>query len=105
MALLAAFSPAAGLSTTLFRTLMVIGAVGTVLAAGYLLWMLQKVNFGEPKDEWAGHEFHDVDGYEMAAWVPLLLATVAIGVYPKLVLGSTNGAVKELVSTILENLA
>ena len=84
---------------------MVIGAIGTVLTAGYLLWMLQKVNLGEPKEEWAGHEFHDVDKYEMAAWVPLLIATVAIGVYPNLVLGSTNGAVKNLVTTLLENLA
>jgi NADH-quinone oxidoreductase subunit M len=105
MALLGAFRPAAGLPVGLFQTAMVIGAVGTVLTAGYLLWMLQKVNLGEPKEEWAGHEFHDVDKFEMAAWVPLLLATVAIGVYPRLVLGSTNGAVKELVSTILENLA
>ncbi|MDH5502822.1 MAG: proton-conducting transporter membrane subunit, partial [Acidimicrobiia bacterium] len=105
MALLGAFKPAAGLPVGLFQTAMVIGAIGTVLTAGYLLWMLQKVNLGEPSEEWAGHEFHDVDRYEMAAWVPLLIATVAIGVYPKIVLGSTNGAVKELVDTLLENLA
>jgi len=98
MALLAAFSPAAGLSTTLFRTLMVIGAVGTVLAAGYLLWMLQKVNFGEPKDEWAGHEFHDVDVFEKLAWVPLIVAIIAIGVFPRLVFGATNDAVVDLVA-------
>ena len=98
MALLSAFSPAEGLSVTLFRTLMVIGAVGTVLAAGYLLWMLQKVNFGEPSDEWAGHEFHDVDKWEMAAWAPLIAVTIAIGVFPKLVFGATNDTVVQLVS-------
>ncbi len=98
MALLAAFSPAAGLSTTLFRTLMVIGAVGTVLAAGYLLWMLQKVNFGEPKDEWAGHEFHDVDIFEKMAWVPMIIAVIAIGIYPRLVFGATNDSVIDLVA-------
>jgi NADH-quinone oxidoreductase subunit M len=98
MALLSAFSPAEGLSTTLFRTLMVIGAVGTVLAAGYLLWMLQKVNFGEPKEEWAGQEFHDVDKWEMAAWAPLVVVTIAIGIFPRLVFGATNDSVVELVS-------
>jgi len=98
MALLSSFSPAAGLSTTLFRTLMVIGAVGTVLTAGYMLWMLQKVNFGEPKDEWAGHEFHDVDKWEMAAWAPLVLATIAIGILPGIVFGATNDSVVDLVS-------
>jgi NADH-quinone oxidoreductase subunit M len=98
MALLASFSPAEGLSTTLFRTLMVVGAIGTVLTAGYLLWMLQKVNFGEPKDEWAGHEFHDVDVFEKMAWVPLIIGIIAIGVFPRLVLGATNDAVIDLVA-------
>ena len=37
------------LSEPLFRTYMVVAAIGTVLAAGYLLWMLQKVAFGVPQ--------------------------------------------------------
>jgi NADH-quinone oxidoreductase subunit M len=98
LSLLAAFNPLEGLSITLFRTLMVIGAVGTVLAAGYLLWMLQKVNFGEPSDEWLDHEMHDVDGYELAAWVPLVLATLAIGIFPRIVFGATSDAVTAMVT-------
>ncbi len=99
LSLLAAFNPLAGLSTTLFRTLMVIGAVGTVLAAGYMLWMLQKVNFGEPSDEWADHELHDVDKYELAAWVPLVLVILAIGIFPRIVFGATSDAVTAMVKT------
>ncbi len=99
MALLGAFNPLEGLNVSLFRTAMVIGAIGTVLTAGYLLWMLQKVNFGEPSEEWVGHEFHDVDRFEMAAWVPLMILIVIIGVYPKLVLGSTTDAVVAMVDT------
>jgi NADH-quinone oxidoreductase subunit M len=98
MALLASFNPLEGLSVALFRTLMVIAAVGTVLAAGYLLWMLQKVNFGEPQAEWDGKAFHDVDRFEMAAWVPLIVTIIAIGVFPRLVFGATNDAVVDLVS-------
>ena len=60
-AILAAYSPADGLSVTLFRVLMVIAAVGTVLAAGYLLWLYQRTAFGEPTDEFAGHGHHDHD--------------------------------------------
>ena len=41
-AVLSAFQPGLGLSEELFRVYMVVAAVGTVLAAGYLLWMLQK---------------------------------------------------------------
>src|SRR6185503_10531880 len=47
-AVLSAYNPAPGLSDELFRTFMVIAAIGTVLAAGYLLWMYQRVAFGEP---------------------------------------------------------
>ena len=98
MSLLAAFNPLEALNENLFRTLMVIGAVGTVLAAGYLLWMLQRVNFGEPSEEWSGHEFHDVDQWEMAAWAPLVVAILAIGVFPRIVFGATNDAVVEMVA-------
>jgi NADH-quinone oxidoreductase subunit M len=98
MALLGAFNPLEGLSTGLFRTAMVVGAVGTVLTAGYMLWMLQKVNLGEPGEEWVGHEFHDVDRFEMIAWVPLIVLIVVIGVYPKVVFGATNDAVVGLVT-------
>ncbi len=98
MALFGAYSPLAGLNTTLFRTAMVLGAIGTVLTAGYMLWMLQKVNLGEPSEEWGDQHFHDVDPYEMTAWVPLVVAIVVIGVFPRLVLGATNDAVVSLVT-------
>jgi NADH-quinone oxidoreductase subunit M len=99
MALLGSFSPLDGLSLGVFRTAMVIGAIGTVLTAGYLLWMLQKVNLGEPSEEWSGHEFHDADGFELAAWVPLVIVILAIGVFPKIIFGITDGAVVNLVKT------
>jgi NADH-quinone oxidoreductase subunit M len=88
----------------------VIAAVGTVLAAGYLLWLFQRVAFGEPKDEFAGHgdsghgvpstvgaaanadlhdtahhsDIHDVKITEWIAWSPFLIAIVVFGIYPNL---------------------
>jgi NADH-quinone oxidoreductase subunit M len=53
-AILSAYSPGFGLSEPLYRTLMVIAAIGTVLAAAYLLWLYQRTAFGEPSDEFAG---------------------------------------------------
>jgi NADH-quinone oxidoreductase subunit M len=98
MSLLGAYNPAQGLPLTLFRTAMVLGAVGTVLTAGYMLWMLQKVNLGEPSMEWEGHQFHDVDRFELAAWAPLIVLIVAIGIFPKIIFGATTDAVVDLVS-------
>ena len=93
MSLLGSFHPFAGANLALFRTAMVLGSVGTVLTAGYLLWMLQRVNLGEVPEEWREKPFHDADRFELAAWVPLVLATLAIGVYPALVFGATNDSV------------
>ena len=41
-AILSAYNPGFGLSEPLFRTLMVIAALGTVFAAAYLLWLYQR---------------------------------------------------------------
>ncbi len=60
-AILAAYSPAEGLNVTLFRVLMVIAAIGTVLAAAYLLWLYQRTAFGEPTAEFAGGGDHGHD--------------------------------------------
>lgn len=98
MALMASFQPLASLNADgLFRGFMVVGALGTVLTAGYMLYMLREVNFGEPQEEWLDKSFHDVDVYEWLSWAPLVIGTIAIGVFPKLVFGATNDAVIGLV--------
>src|SRR5919106_721113 len=97
MSLVGAYNPLDGLSLGVFRTGMVLGAVGTVLTAGYMLWMLQRVNLGEPSAEWEGHDFHDVDRFELTAWVPLIVLIVVIGFYPKVIFDTTTDAVTSLV--------
>jgi len=102
-AILSAYQPAGAVSGLLgaeplvtFRVFMVFAAIGTVLAAGYLLWMYQRVAFGLPKEEFADLHIHDVTAVEWAAWTPMLLLIVALGVYPQLLFGVTNGAVTKL---------
>ena len=86
-AILSAYNPGAGLPEETFRTYMVIAAVGTVFAAGYLLWLFQRSAFGEPKPEWEGHTIADVNRYEWAAWTPLIIAMVLFGWVPGLIFG------------------
>ena len=112
-AILSAYSPAQGLSEPLFRTLMVVAAIGTVLAASYLLWLYQRTAFGEPTEEFSGHgahahaagaaandehhdDIHDVNIYEWIAWTPLLVAIVVLGVYPQLMFKVMDPAVDQL---------
>ncbi|HEX3088334.1 MAG TPA: NADH-quinone oxidoreductase subunit M, partial [Ilumatobacteraceae bacterium] len=111
-AILSAYSPAAGLSLTLYRTLLVIAAVGTVLAASYLLWLYQRTAMGEPSPEFSGHvqhahsvgaaanddhdDIHDVTIFEWLAWTPLLVAIIVLGVYPQLLFKIMDPAVDQL---------
>ncbi|HEX4818805.1 MAG TPA: NADH-quinone oxidoreductase subunit M [Acidimicrobiales bacterium] len=99
-AILSSYEPAAGLSSPLFRTYMVVAAFGTVFAAGYLLWLLQRTAFGVPKDEFADHHFHDVELPEWFAWVPMLLLIVVIGFYPNFVFHVTDPAVHTVLNGV-----
>jgi NADH-quinone oxidoreductase subunit M len=80
-----------------FRTYMVIAAIGTVLAAGYLLWMFQRVAMGNVKPEFENAHIHDVHVSEWIAWVPLLGLIIALGVYPQLVFKMADLPVTQLV--------
>jgi len=99
-AILSAYNPAPGLSEPLFRTYMVIAAVGTVFAAGYLLWMLQRVAFGTPKEEWEGHHIGDMRWPEYVAWTPMLVAIVVFGIVPGLLFEITDPAIQVVTAAI-----
>jgi NADH-quinone oxidoreductase subunit M len=100
MSLIGSYNPLEGLSLGVFRTAMVLGAIGTVLTAAYMLYLLQQVNLGEPSEEWQGHEFRDVDRFEATAWVPLIVLIVVIGFFPKVIFNSTTDSVVSLVETV-----
>jgi NADH-quinone oxidoreductase subunit M len=103
-AILSSFSPAQGLTPHLglFRAYMVIAAIGTVLAAGYLLWMYQRTAMGTPTLEFETAHIHDVHIPEWVAWVPLLLLIVALGVFPNLLFRMTDGAVQQATHLITQ---
>jgi NADH-quinone oxidoreductase subunit M len=93
-AVLSSFQPADGLNVALFRAFMVTAAIGTVLAAGYLLWMLQRVAMGKIPVEWEDAHIHDVHVPEWIAWVPLLILILGLGVFPSMIFHVTDGAVQ-----------
>jgi NADH-quinone oxidoreductase subunit M len=97
-AILSSYNPGAGLPEETFRTYMVVAAVGTVLAAGYLLVMLQRVAMGTVPKEFEHAHIHDVHVPEWIAWVPLIAAIVVLGVYPRLLFETFDPAVQVLVT-------
>ncbi len=75
-------------------TAAIVGALGMILGAYYLLLMLQKVIFGplrEPSESGHGsesksaqpHIVRPVGWHEIAGLTPLMVLIVAIGIYPK----------------------
>lgn len=98
-AILSAYSPAEGLPVVTFRVYMVVAALGTVLAAGYLLWLLQRTAMGTPQPEFVDNEdITDVTPLEWVVWLPLLVGIVLFGVAPGLIFNVTDPAVGELLS-------
>lgn len=100
-AILSAYDPAVGLNVALFRTLMVVAAIGTVFAAGYLLWLYQRTAFGTPKEEFANDpEITDVSTTEWIAWTPILILIVVFGFFPGLIFDVTNPAVTAIAGLV-----
>jgi NADH-quinone oxidoreductase subunit M len=74
-----------------------VAAFCMILAAGYLLWMFQRVVFGELSDflKGLGHHLTDMTPTEIVTLGPLAALTVVFGLFPGLVLDLIRGAVTQ----------
>ena len=61
------------------------GVAGIVLSAAYMLWLYQRVFFGEIENE-RNRELADLNWREWLYFAPLLFLVFAIGIYPKPIL-------------------
>ena len=76
-----------------------IAASGVILAAIYLLWLVQKVFFGPVTNE-ENRSVPDIAWNEIAAMVPLVVLMVWIGVYPNTFLKKMEPSVKQLLAEV-----
>jgi NADH-quinone oxidoreductase subunit M len=77
----------------------VLAAVGIILSAMYLLYMLARVIFG-PIERPAYEQIGDAGPIEMASVVPLAVLLVVLGVFPALLIGVQRPAVEAILSVI-----
>jgi NADH-quinone oxidoreductase subunit M len=83
-------------SNVVYATL---GAAGVILGAVYLLWMFQRVMFGEctnPKNQ----NLSDLNWREIATLLPIVFFIVWIGVYPKTFISKMDASVKNLITQV-----
>jgi NADH-quinone oxidoreductase subunit M len=86
-----------------FEYSAVVAAIATacmILAAAYLLWMYQRVAFGELSDFFRGlgHHLTDMTPVEVLTLTPLAALVVVFGVFPGLVLDLVAGSVTTAVA-------
>lgn len=111
MAVYAALHPAAEVPATLFTVLAVLAAVGAAMTAVYFLRLLRRLVVGpaiagsdrsgtvqRPQGE---GRVLDVWATERAVYVPLLVLTLVVGLYPAAVLTLTEAPVGALVDAVL----
>jgi len=82
---------AAGIATTVM-----------IFAAGYLLWMFQRVIFGDLSDflRGLGHHLVDMRPVEAFTLVPLATLVVVFGLFPGLVLDLVSGTVTTVLGQV-----
>jgi NADH-quinone oxidoreductase subunit M len=74
-------------------------ATGVVLSATYMLWMFQRVNYGPVSNE-KNAGMTDLTPREWVVLVPIVAATVLMGVLPNLFLRSIEPSVARVVSQV-----
>ena len=76
--------------------LAIVGTTGIILSAAYALWLYRRVVFGvlEKKNL---QDIMDLSPREIAIILPLVIFTIAMGVYPKPIFDVTGPAVANLV--------
>jgi NADH-quinone oxidoreductase subunit M len=77
----------------------VLAALGIILSAMYLLYMLARVIFG-PIERPAYEEIGDAGPAEMASVVPLAVLLLVLGIFPALLIGIQRPAVDAVLSVI-----
>ena len=61
----------------------ILAVIGVVLAAGYILWTLQRVFYGPPQDQFNGVK--DADGIERIYMFAFVILIMLVGIYPAIV--------------------
>jgi NADH-quinone oxidoreductase subunit M len=83
-------------------TWTVFAALGVILSACYMLWMYQRVFFGNVSDE-VKHHMPDLSGREWACMVPLVVMMVWMGVLTQTFLPPITEANAKILSQSASN--
>ena len=75
-----------------------LAVIGILLAAGYILWMLERVFFGRPRDYLS--EVKDADWVEAVPIVLLAASILVVGIYPKLLTDMLEAGIQPIIALV-----
>ena len=81
----------------------VLAAVGVILTAGYILWLIQRVYLGKVREEYAG--FPDAFPREVFVLAPFGILAVVLGILPKPTLFNFMNGTLDLMLQHIESMA
>lgn len=80
-------------------TITFLGATGVIIGAAYSLWLFNRIAFGNLKTQYT-QRFLDVSPREFMVFLPLILGTLVVGIYPNIFLNSIHMSVNYLVELL-----
>jgi len=81
-----------------------LATIGTILSAAYALWLYRKVILGKLEKP-SLFNIKDLGWREITIFVPLIVLTIVIGVYPKPILDFSSASVTQLIGNYQHALA
>lgn len=81
------------------RVYAFLAATGIIFAAVYMLWMFQRVMFGEIKNP-ENKNLKDLSPREIIVLVPIVILIIVIGVWPAPFLNKTEVTIKDLITRV-----
>ena len=81
-----------------WKLLTFLAAIGVILTAGYLLWMIQRVFLGPLNEKYA--ELPEINARELFTLVPIGVIVLVLGIYPQPVLSLMDNATVRLVELV-----
>lgn len=82
-----------------FQNIAVIGVIGLLIGAAYLLWMFKRMFFGEAVDPHV-KDYEDMNAREIFYMLPLCIAVIVFGVFPMPILNIMKASVGNLVTLL-----
>jgi NADH:ubiquinone oxidoreductase subunit 4 (subunit M) len=78
-------------------TIAVIAATGMISGGGYSLWLFNRLAYGNVKSE-DFDNFYDLDEREFFVFLPLIVGTFIMGIYPEIFLDPMHASVNNSIN-------